>query len=331
MDASQVYLNRAEEHAVFQDTTQYKINLFLENYFNQRCNWSLFPLFGGHSDAKNYFFEMEGIPYVLRIENPNVPLEHNLKELFSFEGASKRGAAPRIYAISPDFSYLLIEYLNIPTLSLKDAKTHVVKLAEMISKIHAMPQNPYAKKSQIAQFMEIYKDLKKDGMALKDLDEAVQELEPLDIKIGKHQAAKATLHGDLHPRNLFLTKDKRVLAVDWEGTNVDDPFYDLGFCSLLHSLDENEEREFLHAYKQREFTSEEFERYSLCKRASLIFLSILCISQAHELTKINGESYQIDSPLENWSIYIQGWSEKGEHPAQFFFNWGRSSLQKLNS
>jgi thiamine kinase-like enzyme len=316
--APSVYLNRSAEFIEFKENTKKEIAEFLESYFKRPVREKFFPLFGGHSDAKNYFVEIEGIPYVLRVENPNVPLQSNLRELFSFEEAAKTGAAPKIYSISTDSSFVLVEYLNIPTLSLSDAKRNLPQLAEALSKIHAMPKNPYAKKNQIAESLEIYKEIKKSGASLRELDLAIEKLRELEAELRKFQVPAVTLHGDLHPRNLFLTQQGNVIAVDWEMTNVDDSFYDLSYCSLLHDFNEEEERIFVKAYKKGELSPEEKNRYALCKTGSLILLSLLCISQANELAKTGHSYFSTDSiPAGEWSDYLKGWSEKGEHEAQF--------------
>lgn len=328
MEIKSTYLNRGTEIVQFEEVFKNQINTFIEDYFKKPLQDGLFHLYGGHSDAKNYFFEMDGAPYILRVENPNVPLELNLRELFSFKGAMKNGVAPKIYSISSDSSFVLIEYLNIPTLSLQNAKSHLSSLALSLSKIHAIPINPYATQTQVEEFLGIYRTIKQENR-LREFEAAVSELPNLEKHIHNFQGSPATLHGDLHPRNLFLTNEKQLLAVDWEMTNVDDPFYDLAYCSVLHDLNGDDEYQLLTAYLKGKPSSEDLKRYALCRRASLIFLSILCFSQAQESAKIDCSILKADAPLKGWTFYIKGWSEKGEHEAQFFYDWGRECLSKL--
>ena len=38
------------------------------------------------------------------------------------------------------------------------------------------------------------------------------------------------VHGDYHPRNVFITKDQKLCVLDWEGIEIGDPAYDVGFA-----------------------------------------------------------------------------------------------------
>jgi thiamine kinase-like enzyme len=324
--SSEVYLNRTYEEIRLEVSAQEEIGCFLEKYFKRPCILTLFPMKGGHSDAKNYFLEIDGTAYVLRLENPNASLQHNQRELFAFQEASKLGIAPTIYAISSNYAYALIEYINLPTLSIAQAKAHIKEAGEMLSVLHSLPKNPFPRKRLLDQFLSIYEELKQNNLPLSELDEAIKEAIILDEAILSFEAPSVTIHGDLHPRNIFY-KDK-FIVVDWEGTSWDDPFYDLTFFANLNNYTEDEEIQLLEHYLKRVPNREEIKRYFLCRRLNLIFLGLTCLYQAH-FSSLEENVTLKSSPLSReWSYYIFQWAEKGEHPAQFFFDWGTKALKK---
>ncbi len=327
-----IYFNAWPEQVLFEDNgVKKKIDSFLQSYFHRSCEPVFFPLKGGKSDTKNYLLEAGGVPYVLRVQDPKASLKHNQRELFAFTEAAKAGIAPKVYAVSDDFSCALIEYMSCKTLSIAEAKGQIAAAARTMSVLHSLPENPHPRKRLMDQFLKIYEEFKSHQIVFPALEEAMEELLRLDASILRFHAKPVPIHGDMHPRNLFFTGIGNLLIVDWEGVSRDDPFYDLTFFSMMHLFDTEEEARLLESYLQRSPSFDEAERYALCKKTNFIFLALTCLIQAHFSSVDEKTFLKTDSLPADWSYYISAWADKGEHPAQFFYDWGKQCLNQAIS
>jgi len=323
------YFNAYPESTSFQDDRMKDgVTAFLGRYFQRKVEPDLRLLKGGHSDSKNYLIEVDRVPYVLRVQDPKASLKHKQREMFAFQEAAKAGIAPKVYAVSDDCSYALIEYMNGKTLSLEEAKQQIPVAARTMAILHSLPENPFPRKRLMDQFQKIYEELKGHGIAFAQLDEAMAELKKLDEEILNYKIPSVAIHGDMHPRNLFFTGKETLFAVDWEGVSRDDPFYDLIFFSMMNHLDGEEENRLLETYLKRKPFEDEAKRYGLCKKMNFIFLALTCLIQSHFSSLEEKSVLKTDAKPEDWSYYITRWAEKGEHPAQFFYDWGKSCLDR---
>ncbi len=321
------YFNAWPDIVPFEGDKMDGIRSFLEGYFQRKVEPNLYLLKGGHSGSKNYLVEVDGTPYVLRIQNPNQLLDENRKELVIFEEAARAGIAPKIYAVSLDFSYSLIEYIRALTLPIERVKNAIPACAKALSRLHSLqiPDRIETKEGIADQLVTLYGQLKGRHNQIPEIERVIEEIQKNERN--RVQATSVWIHGDLHLRNLFLIEGK-ALIVDWEMAAWDDPFHDLSYFANIVGLETNDEREFLRSYLQREPSEEEARRYFFSKKATLLLLAFNCFAQGYESAKMDQEVLNKDNPLFEMSHYQKGWAEKGEHPAQFFYDWGRQCLKR---
>ncbi|MBX9923337.1 MAG: phosphotransferase [Rhabdochlamydiaceae bacterium] len=288
------------------------------------------PLSGGYAPTKNFLFEESGHCYVLRVKDPDEPSSLRKKEFFALEEASKMGVCPQVHYLSEDFSFAVMDYVFESTLSLTQAKdlTCLISIARGFSKLHKMSKNPFIGESRTALFLNAYHEIK-DVSSSTELENAVKRLPKIQKAIMKYEDEFVMIHGDPHPRNLFLTGGQSLLFVDWEDVNWDDPCHDLSFFCLTHDYTEEEEKLFLCHYLSKNPSSEFSQRYFLCKQANLIFLSICCMRMGLNLAQRLGQPLVSDSLLQDWSYYVKIWAENTEHSPQFLYDWGLCALKIL--
>ncbi|HSX04530.1 MAG TPA: phosphotransferase [Rhabdochlamydiaceae bacterium] len=296
---------------------------FIEAHFPTE-NVHLKPLSGGRSVSKNFILKVDEKNYLLRLQSG----ANNERELFIFQEAAKAGVAPKVYFVSPQSSFVLMELLDCGTLTIAQAKNpnNWMRIAHSFNVIHQLPKNPHARQSKVEIFLNVCEGLKGKWDITPELHQVKSTLEWLDAQIKRYGAKSTTIHGDPHPRNLFLPPEGKLLAVDWEDTNWDDPFYDISFFCLLHSYSDEEEKQFLQLYLKDNYSEDQVNRYYLCKKTSLIILALICIDQSYDLAIEQGLKLECNAPLQDWSYYVQKWSETSEHNPQFFYDWGRCAL-----
>ncbi len=113
---------------------------FAANLDNVRVNL----LTGGYGAAANLRLEIGGTAYVLRVISESEPLLKRNTELYAMKEASAVGAAPAIRWISPDGYAILMDYIAGGTLTLEKGKKPeiVIKIADLMRKVHALHKNP---------------------------------------------------------------------------------------------------------------------------------------------------------------------------------------------
>ena len=116
-------------------------------------------------------------------------------------------------------------------------------------------------------------------------------------------AEKVSIHGELNPRNIFIT-EKDIFLINWEYTGFNDPFFDLSYVAIFHGYNEKEELLLLEHYLQHKPCPSELKRYYLTKQINLYDL---CIFFHYFAIKLNPNNEKLDdmTPLKNWSDYTK--------------------------
>ena len=280
------------------------------------------PLTGGYSGSEHYRIIDGDRILVLKVYPKGYPETNQAKrELATMLQAAEIGAAPKIHWISLDKRAVLMDCAQGPWLSLEEAKNPhtIIAIANALREVHALPKSPLVRRSTRERVEELFEILKENYGVSQELEQAMSKRRELHEP---ETGPKATIHGDLNPRNIFVTS-QGVKLIDWSETSWEDPYYDLTCFALLHDLNESEETLLLQAYLGNRVFREEKKRYDLIKAINLIDQAVNLIFLANQLS---GDLE--DGPIENWSFYTKLFAESAENlSAQTLYDWGRCCLR----
>lgn len=296
---------------------------FFPNTPQDNLSWSL--LSGGYSDARNYKIDCascETHHYVLR----QLPANEDVnREFWAFQQAAKLGVAPHVYAVSMQHKAILTDYYKTQTLSTRQAhQKEIIRLiGAAIRTIHTLPKNPYDKVSVAVKYEELAKALQPTPEIL----EALHVIKDSQEKLSKLPGHKATIHGDLNPRNVFVLADRGVKVIDWSDTTWDDGFFDLTYFALFQSYGQEEIQRLLESYLGHEPSATDWQRYSLTGMINLAGFSITLNRVAHEIAQRDGHPLSEESHVQGLAYYVEKFSEGGELSAQFIYDWSKAALK----
>jgi len=272
------------------------------------------PLSGGYSGSHHYRIDQK---FVLKLYPNGYPgTKQAQRELSTMQAAAASGLAPKIHWISADQRAVLMDCMEGSWLTIEEAKKphNLIAIAHALHKVHTLPKSPLRRPS-----VDLFEYLKALYPFPAELEIAVKNKHELS-----ENCPKVTIHGDLNPRNIFLTKEG-VKFIDWSETTWADPFLDLATFALLHDLNHIEEMLLLHTYLGNGVLSEHLERYNLIKKNTLLDEAINLIFLANELA----ETELQNGPLRDWAYYTAQFAESKENLSpQMLYDWGRCCLLK---
>jgi thiamine kinase-like enzyme len=307
------------------------LNTTLDGYFKNipKDEITITPLKGGHSNTC-LKISTNSKSYVLRIKDEENPANALKSELFMMQKAANQGIAPQVFYYSDDYKAILIDFIEggTSTISQNKRPENIVKIADAMRKVHNIPTNPYFEKDAIEILEDVYLAIRQELKIQPQLDRALKLMWKYYDKFKEYYSPKVNIHGELNPRNIFIT-DKQAIFIDWEYTSVDDPFYDLSYLAIRHDYSPDEEKFLLEAYLEESPYQSELERYYLVKK---ITFCQLCVFFHYFSLKFNTDKKDLDdtSPLKEWSYYMNLFSDEQDNEsllAQFYYDLARSCLK----
>lgn len=294
--------------------------------FYPQENISLKPLKGGLSLAKLYKIEIDERKYVLRILQSQEINDQDSLELFCLTEASKKGLSPQIIYISPDSRTVIMDFIEGKTLTIKQANLpeNVFKIARTLYETHQITGHCSVGESLLSKSKRCALVLNDHLASKAQIKHACELIHSYSLALKDYDYPRVRVHGDMNPRNIFLTNDK-VLLIDWAETTMEDPFYDLSYFSLKADYDEENERLLLTSYLGRPSNENEWKRYQLHKKIHHAFWSLTDLYLANEeLKKHPDQQINKENVLNNWNAYQESFADSpDELPAQFFYDLSR--------
>lgn len=292
--------------------------------------FEIVPLLGGNSLSKNYLITTSSQKYVLRSMEHKSEQRSNA-EIYAMLAADALAIGPKIYNAYPADRMLLMDYVESKPWNMSEAQKpeNCLKIADVLRKAHTIPRSPYQDTTRFEVMEKFYNELRVIAPIRIYVDAAIMGVRTgynaLKNVPGSHPT---TIHNDLNPGNILVTQDDKILLIDWEGTNWEDPFYDLSYFAIMHGYNGEHEHLLLSGYLGKEPSQDELLRYSLTKKGNLARLAMSCFYIAFVQCK---GAVDLNSPLKNLNSYIAAFSEKsydGLSKEQFFFNFGRAFLNQ---
>lgn len=305
-------------------------NAFPDTYQNDP-KIRISSLEGGLSTSRIYKVVVRDQPYVLRVNNP-VFFKKNRRELFVLLEASRKGIAPCVQYASADASTIVMDYIigEKSSIRLARQKRSIIQLASALRGTHAIPRCPITSPSVCDRMQKLYRLMKNDGSTPIELDRAMEHLSPLKKRQASFSQISVTSHGDLHPGNIFFTK-QGVKFIDWSESCWEDPFYDLSCFALCHNYRKTDEIFLLSCYLQHSPNSNEITRYSITKCLDYLYFSIELLFTAHKLAAERKIQLIYDDEILDWPFYISIFEKKkNDLSPQFLHNFGKCALVKFH-
>ncbi len=289
------------------------------------------PLIGGHSSL-NFYVELPSNHYVLRF-NERASVERFQCELFAMQEASKAGISPFVFESFPNEKMVLMEYIDGNTLTIEQSNQVEIcnRIAKVLQKAHSIKENPHHSASRNKIMETFYAQLSTFSEILEETSQAIKIIRKgHDILKNMSSSYSVNTHNDLNPGNILVAED-RVVFIDWEGTNWEDPFYDLSYFSIFHDYDSKRELNLLESYLDKKPSLEELQRYYLTKKINFARISLSCYFIAFIQNKPNIDN---EIQLKNWKYYVRAFANKSydELPiSQLFYNLARAAFLEAKS
>lgn len=288
------------------------------------------PLVGGLSDNAPYRCKVNNTNYVVRTFR-DTPEVRKLKVSLNCLVAEQK-IAPHIHhhAHHDDFSFIIMDFIDTPTLSLNQAnKGNVLEsVAQKARAIADFDPNmvTHHKENILQETLRHYENIKKRNVAV--FEPLLQELKPkIDIihqKIENEKRPMVISHNDFYPRNMFFD-DKDIVVIDWETLSLSYEFSDLACYSVCTCLDMIEDLYLLGYYLQRNPTASDQRYFNLVKLLMRILMVVGCLDYAHYIP----ENLSMES-IDNFKYYATAFAKDASNDSpEFIYKFGMSQLEEL--
>jgi thiamine kinase-like enzyme len=214
-----------------------------------RTDLKVSPLGGGITNS-NYWIEVDGETFVLRIAGVNTELLgiHRDHEHAANLAAGKLGIGPEVvYFIQPE-GYLVTRFLagrRVEPGEMRQPET-IRLAAETLRQVHGMPEIPgefwvphiVASYSQVARRYAV--------RFPENFPWLLERLAQAEAALTARPHAFKPCHNDLLNENFLF--DGRLRILDWEYAGMGDPFFDLANLSVNHDFNDEQDQYLLKSY-----------------------------------------------------------------------------------
>ena len=235
-------------------------------------NFTIQPLLGGLSGARNYYIQHEQNEYALRILDPNRTPQERLREIEAYLWANEIGIGPRIFTTFSD-KVLIMEYIEGRKMSQEDATdpSSYSEIINSIKSLHCSEKDLGHKETFFDHVRERIEYAQKNMIPLPQemIQKALLAMDNIEKDVGPQRYVFC--HNDISTGNVLLRKGKYYF-IDWGSCSMADPYQDLGYLSLELEMNDEQQRDMLKLYLSKAPSEEEMSH--LQYRRLLSFLRI---------------------------------------------------------
>jgi thiamine kinase-like enzyme len=206
----------------------------------------------GLSGAGVYRVEAAGRRFVLKVGNPQEPLERFRSKRAVLERAAAAGLAPRLVHVEEARRAIVSELVVDRSFAalFADSRTResaLLLLGQTLRRLHQLPPPPEAAAVEPRAFLQgLWAATVASGFAVPAF--VAQSNERLLSEAAPARERPLVLsHNDVNPTNLVYDGE-RLLLLDWETAAPNDPYYDLAAISVFLRMDGTTCRRLLAAY-----------------------------------------------------------------------------------
>jgi thiamine kinase-like enzyme len=290
-------------------------------------------LSGGLLSIPPYVCEVNDKQYVVRLFKKSLPERHVGVLTHIFVG--NKNLAPMVHYShhGDEFSFIIMDFINTPTLSLQQARNpEVIRcVAQQLKKIGQFNPDMTTnyKENVFDEIMRIHNAIESKKVAehyfmRKILKEMKYTAETINQKIKDDNRPLVINHNDFHPRNIFFTNND-IKIVDWDTLALNYQFYDLVGYSLFSCLNEEQESDLLTEYLERTPTlldTDYFEKVKLMGRVCLVLSGFQFVENLPK----NMTMYEIKDFEHYATAFAQ---DSSSDSPDFFYAFGMSQLREL--
>ena len=202
---------------------------------------SIQPLSGGLTNT-NFKVEVDGVPHFVRVPGASTELlaiDRN-NEYHNTKAASEAGVAPRVLHHLPEYSVMVIEFLNGKTMS-KDSlneKGMPTRMAQAIKKLNAGPR--FYSDFNMFRLTEYYLSLCSErGIKVPDgYNKRMKTVKHIEQAMNVKLLPTVPCNNDLLAEN-YIDDGKQLWLIDYEYSGNNDPTFELGnTCQEMQFNDE---------------------------------------------------------------------------------------------
>ncbi|HAB99412.1 MAG TPA: hypothetical protein DCE71_06290 [Parachlamydiales bacterium] len=262
--------------------------------------------------------------YALRFLDPSKSLPH---EYYMLELVSKQGVAPHVYHMDAEKGIILMAYVNdAKTISLDEAKLAILPITSALHQVHSIPKAPFPLMRLIDKIRHNCSKLKCHSLINESCAKTMSEIEELHLKLEAQGYPQSMIHGDLHGKNMFLTKEGSVLIIDWEGACYDDPFFDLAYSVCTLNFNPELEGEYLSTYLGYTANDEEWRHYLLCKKFVLLGIYFELLEYAYHSNGFK-PFVEIQEVPHSWEWYVERFMDSSQPGSpEHLYHWANAAL-----
>jgi aminoglycoside phosphotransferase (APT) family kinase protein len=202
---------------------------------------------GGTAQQRNLVVKtyLENIDPVLKAYIHNVDLRKCVREFQALRSLGRIGfPVPEVYLCECDsrfigYPFVIMQKEEVVQKSINElvdcfaatlANLHNLKVAELGINVLRPPEDEYGFARRWPVHFKEYLNLetKHDKRLKKDFKLAIRWL---NSNVSNNYCPQyCLLHGDYHPGNVCVTKDSRMIVLDWDSIEIGDPAYDVGYA-----------------------------------------------------------------------------------------------------
>lgn len=228
---------------------------------------ALTPIRHGRSGAPIYRLELDGAPYLLRLEVHADAMRDPARHHACLRLAAEAGVAPRAHWLDPAAGVAITDFVEGPSLHAVPRGPRNQAIARTVATLHASPR-PFPAGPGFFEAMGLLADaVEQTGILPREV--LGTHLDAFGAVAAGYPRDEAPVpcHHDLNPSNMLLDEAGRVWLVDWELAGAGDRWVDLASLTLWLAADDAEEAAMVEAYLDRGPTLQEAARYAAMRRA----------------------------------------------------------------
>ncbi len=204
-------------------------------------NITIQPLSGGLTNT-NFKIEVDGVPYFVRVPGASTELlaiDRN-NEYHNTKAAGDAGVAPRILYHLPEYSVMVIEFLNGQTMSKEtlNGKGMPTRMAQAIKKLNAGPR--FYSDFNMFRLTEYYLRLCRErNIKIPDgYNERMETVNRIEQAMNVKPLSTVPCNNDLLAEN-YIDDGRQLWLIDYEYSGNNDPTFELGnTCQEMEFNDE---------------------------------------------------------------------------------------------
>jgi len=319
--------------AMEQNQEQLKNDLIykgFEDFLGKIETYKVTLLAGGFSGCSPYVCEVNNKKYVVRTFRDAPEVRDTKVSINCFVAQQKIAHQIHYYAHHDDFSYIIMDFIKTPTLSLEEASRPEVLdcVAQKTRTIAGFDINmETAHKEDVwGETIRHYENIKKREVKVFEplLEEIKHKLDTIQQLLAHYNRPRVINHNDFYYRNMFFI-DNDLLVIDWETLAASHEFSDLVDYSVCSCLSPTQDLYLLMKYLQRNPLESDKCYFDIVK----LLMRILIVVTTLDYAKYVPQDLSFDS-IKSFKEYTTAFAKDTSNDSpQFLYEFGMSQLREL--